>query len=183
MYSYGPPHMAKQKQDDQLEHTYISYVRIRDVALKTCQKRWMIGRSGERGSGISVLVAWHDDNIYIYIYIYIKQPRFVLPQRSFLLMHWAKHTSLDLLVGLLIDCPALWKELAVDVPLTLKSVINMTSTFDTDCLAFFCFDEDGDFHWLFWWLVSGSNSKIYVRWLDETSLVWRHSISDPSSAL
>ena len=22
MYSYGPPHMAKQKQDDQLEHTY-----------------------------------------------------------------------------------------------------------------------------------------------------------------
>ena len=50
MYSYGPPHMAKQKQDDQLEHTYSSYVRIRDVALKTCQKRWMIGRSGERGS-------------------------------------------------------------------------------------------------------------------------------------
>ena len=23
MYSYGPRHMAKQKQDDQLEHTYI----------------------------------------------------------------------------------------------------------------------------------------------------------------
>ena len=37
MYSYGPPHMAEQKQDDQLEHTYSSYVRIRDVALKTCQ--------------------------------------------------------------------------------------------------------------------------------------------------
>ena len=29
IYSYGPPHMAKQKQDDQLEHTYSSYVRIR----------------------------------------------------------------------------------------------------------------------------------------------------------
>ena len=57
MYSYGPPHMAKQKQDDQLEHTYSSYVRIRDVTLKTCQKRWMIGRSSERGSGISELVA------------------------------------------------------------------------------------------------------------------------------
>ena len=42
------PHMAKQKQDDQLEHTYSSYVRIQDVTLKTCQKRWMIGRSGER---------------------------------------------------------------------------------------------------------------------------------------
>ena len=55
MYSYGPPHMAKQKQDDQLERTYSSYVRIRDVVLKTCQRRWMKGRSGEIGSGISVL--------------------------------------------------------------------------------------------------------------------------------
>ena len=54
MYSYGPPHMAKQKQDDQLEHTYSSYVRIRDVTLKTCQKQWMIGRSGKRGSGQEV---------------------------------------------------------------------------------------------------------------------------------
>ena len=69
MYSYGPLHMAKQKQNDQLEHTYSSYVRIRDVTLKTCQKRWMIGRSGERGSGISVLVAQHDDHdICIYIH-------------------------------------------------------------------------------------------------------------------
>ena len=54
--------MAKKKQDDQLEHTNSSYVRIRDVALKTCQKLWMIGRSGERGSGISVLAARHDDD-------------------------------------------------------------------------------------------------------------------------
>ena len=38
-YSYGPPHMAKQKQNDLLEHTYSSYVRIRDVALKTCHRR------------------------------------------------------------------------------------------------------------------------------------------------
>ena len=28
---YGPPHMAVQKQDDQHEHTFSSYVRIRDV--------------------------------------------------------------------------------------------------------------------------------------------------------
>ena len=56
------PHMARQKQDDQLEHTYSSYVRIRDVALKTCQRRWTIGRSGERGSGISVPVARDDDD-------------------------------------------------------------------------------------------------------------------------
>ena len=62
MYSNGPLHMAKQKQDDQLEHTHSSYVRIRDVALKTCQRRWMIGRSGERGSGISVLAARYDDD-------------------------------------------------------------------------------------------------------------------------
>ena len=57
MYSYGPPHMA-----GQLKHTYSSYVRIRDVALKTCQRWWTIGRSGERGSGISVPVAQHDED-------------------------------------------------------------------------------------------------------------------------
>ena len=62
MYSYGPPHMAVQKQDDQHEHTFSSYVRIRDVVLKTCLGRWTIGRSGERGSGISVLPARHDDD-------------------------------------------------------------------------------------------------------------------------
>ena len=62
MYSYGHPHMANQKQDDQLKHTYSSNVRIRDVALKTCQKRWMIGRSGEKGSGISMLTSRHDDD-------------------------------------------------------------------------------------------------------------------------
>ena len=72
MYSNGPRHMARQKQDDQLEHTYSSYVRIRDVALKTCQRRWMIGRSSERGSGISVLAVPHDNDIYIYIYIYTR---------------------------------------------------------------------------------------------------------------
>ena len=50
MYSYGPPHIAVQKQDDQHEHTFSSYVRIRDVVLKACLGRWTIGRSGERGS-------------------------------------------------------------------------------------------------------------------------------------
>ncbi len=59
MYSYGPPYMAKQKQDGP---TYISYVRIRDVALKTWLRRWTRGKSGERGSGISVLAAGHDDD-------------------------------------------------------------------------------------------------------------------------
>ena len=62
MYSYGPPHMAEQNQDDQYEHTFSNYVRIRDVVQKTCQRRWTIGKSGERGSGISVLPARHDDD-------------------------------------------------------------------------------------------------------------------------
>ena len=37
-------------------------MRTQDVTLKTCRRRWMIGRSGERGSGISVLAARHDDD-------------------------------------------------------------------------------------------------------------------------
>ena len=61
MFSYGPPHMAEQKQGDQYEPTYSSSVRIWDVAPRTCQKRRTIGRSGERGSGISMLVAQDDD--------------------------------------------------------------------------------------------------------------------------
>ena len=46
----------------QLKPTYSSSVRIGDVGLRTCQKRWTIGRSGERGSEISVLAARHDDD-------------------------------------------------------------------------------------------------------------------------
>ena len=46
-----PPHMAELKQDDQLENTYSSYVRIRDVARKTWQRWWTIGKSGKRGTG------------------------------------------------------------------------------------------------------------------------------------
>ena len=59
--------MAMQKQDDQHEHTFSNYVSIRDVVQKTCLKRWTIGKSGERGSGISMLPARHDDNDDIYI--------------------------------------------------------------------------------------------------------------------
>ena len=76
MYSYGPPHMAAQKQDDQLERTFSSYVRIQDVVLKTYLGRWTIGRSGERGSGISVLLArYDDDDSYYTQYIYIYKVR------------------------------------------------------------------------------------------------------------
>ena len=74
MFSYGPPHMAKQGQRDWLEPTYSSSVRIRDVGQRTRQKRWTIGRCGKRGSGISVLVArYDDDDIYIYIYYIYKE--------------------------------------------------------------------------------------------------------------
>ena len=59
---WNPRIWPSKRWDDQLEHTYSSYVRIWDVALKTCQRWWMIGRSGERGSGISVLATWHDDD-------------------------------------------------------------------------------------------------------------------------
>ena len=50
------------KQDDQHEHTFSNYVRIQDVVQKTCLRRWTIGKSGKRGSGISVLPARHDDD-------------------------------------------------------------------------------------------------------------------------
>ena len=61
-YYYGPPHMAKQKQDDQPELTYSSYVRTQDVTQKTCRRWWTIGKSGERWSRISVLAARLDDD-------------------------------------------------------------------------------------------------------------------------
>ena len=57
--------MVAQKQDDQNERTFGSCVRIRDVVLKTYLGRWTIGRSGERGSGISVLPARYDDDDYL----------------------------------------------------------------------------------------------------------------------
>ena len=59
MYNFN---ISVQKQDDQHEHTFSNYVRIRDVVQKTCRRRWTIGKSGERGSGISVLPARHDDD-------------------------------------------------------------------------------------------------------------------------
>ena len=72
MYSCGPLHGDQQRLDNQLEPTYSSSVLIMDVVRKTCQGQWTIGRGGERGSEISVLMVRHDDDdIYIYIYIYI----------------------------------------------------------------------------------------------------------------
>ena len=64
--------MDKQRQDDQLEPIYSGSVPILDVDLRTCRKQWTIGRGGERGSGISVLIARHqndDDKLYLIEYI------------------------------------------------------------------------------------------------------------------
>ena len=60
------PTEAAQKQDDQLERTFSSYVRIQDVVLKTYLGRWTMRRSGERGSGISVLPVRYDDDDDLY---------------------------------------------------------------------------------------------------------------------
>ena len=54
--------MDEQKQDDKQEPTYNKSVPIRNVALKTYWKQWTIEGGGRRGSEISVLMAWHDDN-------------------------------------------------------------------------------------------------------------------------
>ena len=73
--------MAAQKQDDQHERTFSSYVRIQVVVLKTCLGRWTIGRSGERGSGISVLPARYDDDdlnsqfpwpLFVHLRVYLR---------------------------------------------------------------------------------------------------------------
>ena len=40
----------------------------------------MIGRNGERRSGISAQAARHDDDIYIYIYIYIYEHKMLKEQ-------------------------------------------------------------------------------------------------------
>ena len=66
--------------DDQHERTFSSYVRIQVVVLKTCLGRWTIGRSGERGSGISVLPARYDDDDFTlircmwgYLFYYVRK--------------------------------------------------------------------------------------------------------------
>ena len=62
MYSCGPPHMDEKRQDVNLGTTYNSSVPIQDVALKIYRKHWTIEKDGERVSGRSGLMAWHDDD-------------------------------------------------------------------------------------------------------------------------
>ena len=62
MYSCETLHMDEQRQESQNEPTYSNSVSIQDVVLKICRKQWMIGRGGEKVSGISVLMVWHEDD-------------------------------------------------------------------------------------------------------------------------
>ena len=62
MYSYGPLHIAEQKQGDLLEPTYSSSVRIRGAAQRTCRMQGTIVRGADGGSGISALLARQDDD-------------------------------------------------------------------------------------------------------------------------
>ena len=49
--------MDEQRQDDQLEPIYNSFVPIQDIALKISREQWMIEKDGGSGPGRSVL-AW-----------------------------------------------------------------------------------------------------------------------------
>ena len=69
MYSCGQLPVDQQRQDDQLEPRYGSSVLIWDLTLKTCRKQWMIGRGSERGPGISLLLARHDDDDMIAVHL------------------------------------------------------------------------------------------------------------------
>ena len=75
MYSHGPPHMAKQKQDDQLEHTYSSYVRIRDAAPEELPEAMNDREKWRERVRISVLAARHDDNDDISLQIIFNEPQ------------------------------------------------------------------------------------------------------------
>ena len=87
--------------------TNIHSAAIRNIVLKTHLGRWTIGRSGERGSGISVLPARHDDDdddfnkvswlilrlINPYWVIYCRRDYVILPPHCMTLDSWA--LSLD----------------------------------------------------------------------------------------
>ena len=72
--------MDKQRQDDQLEPIYNSYMLMRDIALKTSRERWTIETGGKRGSGRSMLAArrWRWGLISFFFY-YSTNSRFFNP--------------------------------------------------------------------------------------------------------
>ena len=71
MYSDGPPHMAGQKQDDQLEHIYSSYVKIWDVALEDLpevmkdREKWWERVRDIRACGTMIMMMMKGINFFI----------------------------------------------------------------------------------------------------------------------
>ena len=54
--------MDDQRQDDQLEPICNSSMPIQDIESKTSRARGTIETDGQRGSGNSLLAAWHNDD-------------------------------------------------------------------------------------------------------------------------
>ena len=87
IYSCGPLHMDEQGEDVQLEPIYNSSLPMRYVAWE----RWTIEKVGERGSGRSMLPAWHDDYDEINTSSYQNDPN-----EAFALQYIQNHNSTDL---------------------------------------------------------------------------------------
>ena len=88
------PHKNEQRQDVLLEPTYSSSVPILDVALRICRKQWTIERYGEKGSGISVLIARHDNDVYFFEKRWTCNQWFLLPfsfAKFTLYIEWASY--------------------------------------------------------------------------------------------
>ena len=131
--------MAVQKQDDQHQHIFSNSVGIRDVVLKTCLGRWTIGKSGERGSGISVLPARHHDDddddvrmcleifsVYIYIYTYIFRQHFFVNE------NFIKHNRHFMSTYFLLDpfeFPYYFYRIRAELIYVLSIVVCIPSTF------------------------------------------------------
>ena len=52
------PTYGRAKKDDQHQHTFSNYLRIRDGVQKTCQRRWTIGKSGREIRATSTTRWW-----------------------------------------------------------------------------------------------------------------------------
>ena len=64
--------MEEQRQDDKLEPIYNNSVPIRDVDLENSRKQWTIEKGGGKGSVISLLMTWHDDDDEILFFLNLR---------------------------------------------------------------------------------------------------------------
>ena len=69
MYSYGPLHMAKQKQDDQLEPTYSCSVWIQGIALMSDREGWRERVRDIRADG---MIRWWNSNTWKDLTVYLQ---------------------------------------------------------------------------------------------------------------